>query len=115
MSEVESYVPAGHTGTCNRKLVSLIDGIDNVELIIGEMEEGGSALPHFHDDMEQVMFILEGRMLIKVDGEEAELTAGHAVWIPKKAIHDVKNIGPGKLRFVLIYAPLKPHRRFNDL
>ncbi|OUM87908.1 MAG: hypothetical protein BAA01_10685 [Bacillus thermozeamaize] len=107
VNEVETYVPPGHAGTFNRRLVGLADGMKNVEVIIGEMEEGGSALPHFHDDVEQVMYILEGKMYVEIDGEQAELTAGHAVWIPKGAMHEVKNAGPGKLRFVLMYAPPK--------
>ncbi len=107
VNEVEVEVPPGHMSTFNRRLVGSNDRIGNVEVIIGEMKEGGSALPHFHDDLEQVMYILEGRMQVEIEGERAELTAGHAVWIPKGAMHEVKNAGPGTLRFVLIYAPPK--------
>jgi mannose-6-phosphate isomerase-like protein (cupin superfamily) len=106
-NEVNIFVPSDHIRTFNRKLVSFEDGIKNFEVIIGEMEKGGLGLPHVHDDIEQVMYILEGRMYVEINGEQAELTAGHAVWIPEKTIHEAKNIGPGTLRFVVINAPSK--------
>jgi len=104
-NEVNSYVPSDHIGTYNRKVVSLEDGIKGFEVVISEMEEGGLGLPHVHEDFEQVMYILEGRMYVEINGEQGELTAGHVVWIPKNTLHEAKNIGPGPLRLVVINAP----------
>lgn len=100
---VTPYVPADHTGTRNRRLVSWMDEMEHVELIIGEMDEGGSAMWHAHVHREKVMYILEGWLWVAVGQEKAVLTVGHAIWIPKTVAHAVKNPGPGKVRFVLIY------------
>lgn len=107
LNEVEGYSPNGHEGTFNRRLVSAKEGIKGVEMTIGEMEEGGSAEPHFHEDLEQVMYILEGEMSVIIDGEEGLLSKGHVVWIPQKTMHEVKNVGLSKLSFILVYSPAR--------
>ncbi|MFC4557924.1 cupin domain-containing protein [Virgibacillus kekensis] len=109
-SEITSYIPPNHDFTNNRRMVSKEDGINNVEMIIGEMKEGGGAVPHSHDDIEQLMYILEGRMYAKIGEDEAELTPGYSVIIPKKVTHDIRNAGKGTLKFVLIYSPGKRGR-----
>ncbi|SEI90965.1 Cupin domain protein [Bhargavaea ginsengi] len=107
VSEVEAYTPPAHEGTFNRRLAGMADGMEDMEVIIGEMEPGGSADPHDHEDMEQSMYILQGKMHVIIGGEEAELGEGDIVWIPKKTMHEVKNIGEGNLKFVLMYSPPK--------
>lgn len=105
--DVKIYSPPGHEGTFNRRLVGPAEGIENLEVIIGEMEPGGLADPHFHEDMEQIMYILEGKMHIVINEKEAVLSKGDVIWIPKMAMHEVKNIGESLLRFVLMYSPQK--------
>lgn len=106
-NDVQGYSPAGHEGTFNRRLVGITEGIENVEVIIGEMEPGGLADPHLHENIEQIMYILSGEMHAIIEGKEAKLSAGDIVWIPKRATHDIRNAGDEKLRFVLIYSPQK--------
>lgn len=105
VSEAEHEVSPGRWRTFYRRLIGLDDGIENVEMIVAEMKVGGSSLLHFHDECEQVMYILEGTMQVEIEGERAELSAGHAVWVPRGAIHEVNNAGSEPLRFLLIYAP----------
>ena len=107
VSDVEGYSPPGHEGTYNRSLVGKEEGIKGVEMIFGEMEVGGLADPHSHDDIEQLMYVLNGEMEINIEGEIAQLSKGHVVWIPQKALHEVKNIGSSKLSFILVYSPPK--------
>lgn len=107
LDEVEGYSPPGHEGTFNRTLVGKEEGIQGVEMIYGEMEEGGLADPHYHADIEQVMYVLNGEMEIDIEGKVTQLSKGHVVWIPQMATHEVKNIGNSKLSFILIYSPPK--------
>ncbi|MCP3740407.1 cupin domain-containing protein [Rossellomorea sp. BNER] len=107
IDQVEGYSPPGHSGTVNRRIIGREDGIQRVEMIFGEMDVGGEAEEHFHDDLEQLMFILEGKMYVEIEGEKAELTKGCAISIPPKVTHFVKNSGKSKLRFILIYSPPK--------
>lgn len=105
MEDVEVYSPPGHSGTFNRRLVGLEDGIEQVEVIIGEMEPGGDADPHLHEEIEQIMYILTGKMYVNIGGQENTLTEGDVVIIPKNTMHEVKNVGASHLRFVLMYSP----------
>lgn len=105
VNDVQPYSPSGHSGTQNRRIVGLKDGMEEMEVIIGEIEPGGKADPHFHENIEQSMYILSGKMHVIINGEEAVLSEGDTVIIPKKAIHEVKNVGDSLLRFVLIYSP----------
>ncbi|MFC7393051.1 cupin domain-containing protein [Scopulibacillus cellulosilyticus] len=107
VKDVEVYYPPGHTGTFNKRLVGPVEGIKGAEVIVGEMEPGGHADPHKHTDLEQVMYILEGKMLIEMDGKQTELSKDQVVWIPKGVNHEVKNAGDSNLRFLLIYTPPK--------
>jgi mannose-6-phosphate isomerase-like protein (cupin superfamily) len=104
---IKSYTPPNHDFTYNRRIVSQEDGINEVEVIIGEMEQGGKADPHFHDDIEQIMYILEGEMHARIGDDEAVLNAGNTVIIPKKVMHEIWNAGNEKLKFVLVYSPPK--------
>ncbi|WP_085990902.1 cupin domain-containing protein [Oceanobacillus senegalensis] len=107
VKEVGTYSPPGHEGTYNRRLVGPQEGIENAEVIIGEMEPNGLADPHFHDEIEQIMYILNGNARVIIEGEEAILSVGDVIWIPKRAMHEVINVGDTNLRFVLIYSPQK--------
>lgn len=105
VSEVEPYSPAGHSGTANRRIVGVEDGMDEMEVIIGEIAPGGTADRHHHDDIEQSMYILSGNMDVIIDEKKATLYEGDVVFIPKKAIHEVVNNGEEPVRFILIYSP----------
>lgn len=47
-ADAEPYSPAGHTGTVNRRLVSPETGATQMEVLIGRIEPGQGATPHFH-------------------------------------------------------------------
>lgn len=110
--EVDEYSPPGHTGTWNRRLIGMEEDIQGVEVIVGKMEPGGYADPHKHADLEQVMFILEGSMLVTINGSRKVCKKDEVVWIPKGVEHEVKNPGEETLRFILIYTPPKTKLSF---
>ncbi|WP_408011222.1 cupin domain-containing protein [Pseudalkalibacillus sp. A8] len=114
VKDVDVYSPPGHEGTYNRRLVGPKEGIENIEVILGEMEPGGVADPHFHEEIEQIMYILRGKAQVIIEGEEAVLTVGDVIWIPKKAMHEVKNGGDTNLQFVLMYSPQKVNSSLVD-
>jgi quercetin dioxygenase-like cupin family protein len=107
IKDVEVYSPPGHEGTYNRRMVGPKEGIENVEVIFGEMEPGGLADPHYHEEIEQIMYILTGKAHVIIEGKESTLSEGDVLWIPKRAMHEVKNVGDSNLRFLLMYSPQK--------
>jgi mannose-6-phosphate isomerase-like protein (cupin superfamily) len=68
------------------------------------VKAGGKTLPHRLKDAE-VYYVLEGRGLMRVGDETAEVAAGQAVYIPPLAVQSIENPGPGDLTFLCIVDP----------
>ncbi|GLR77743.1 cupin domain-containing protein (plasmid) [Azospirillum oryzae] len=104
--EVKGYHPANHTGTTNRRLIGRdIVGSQHVEVVHGTLEPGEGALPHAHPDLEQVCYVLAGRINVKVGGQEAELMTGDCCFFPAEEAHVVVALGDTPAELLVIYAP----------
>lgn len=101
---ISGYVPNGHSGTLNRRLIGPTSGSKYVEIILGEMDSTGFAEEHAHYNLEQAIFILEGTLRVLSNGSDELLEPGDLVFIPKGALHQVK-CETKKSRFLVIYAP----------
>ncbi len=70
---------------------------------------GRSTLPHRHLKTEEIYYILEGRGLMRVGEETAEIGPGDAVAIPPGQSHAITNIGTAELKFLCCSAPCYEH------
>lgn len=68
------------------------------------VKPGEKTLPHRLKSSE-VYYVLEGRGLMHVDGERAEVEAGQAVYIPPLAVQFIENTGANDLAFLCIVDP----------
>lgn len=68
------------------------------------VKPGEKTLPHRLKSSE-VCYVLEGRGLMHVDGERAEVEAGQAVYIPPLAVQFIENTGANDLAFLCIVDP----------
>jgi mannose-6-phosphate isomerase-like protein (cupin superfamily) len=68
------------------------------------VKPGETTLPHRLEGSE-VYYILEGRGLMRVDGERAEVGTGQAIYIPPRAVQSIENVGAGDLAFLCIADP----------
>jgi len=75
-----------------------------VSLAWAEVPPGGSTVPH-RLAMTEIYFVLEGRGVMHINGQEAEVGPGQAVYIPRQRTQFIKNIGPGPLRFLCVCHP----------
>lgn len=67
---------------------------------------GGIGLgDHYHENCSETLFILSGKLKVKMEGEEKEITAGEVLYIPKKVVHDFSNIYDHPCRFLLHISP----------
>ncbi len=66
-------------------------------------------LYHFHETSEEVYYILEGRGMMRVEGEQREVKNDHTIVLPKGTKHNIKNIGEGDLRILCISIPPYTH------
>lgn len=79
---------------------------------IEPLQEGVPRTPHAHATMEEIIFVLEGRGKIWVEGEVADIGPGDAVLIPAGLRHMTVNPGQGPLRLACFF----PHRdAWHDL
>jgi len=112
-AEVAPYSPANHSGTKNYRLIGPETvGARQVEVLIGEIQQGKGALPHAHPGIEQVCYLLEGAAHVEVAGEAFELAAGEACFFPAGEEH-VFTVTSARARVLVIYSPpyLERHTR----
>ena len=64
----------------------------------------GARLPLHHHDPEETYYVISGRCHIEIDGHEAEIGPGSAVYIPSNAKHAVCCIGTEPLVFLFSFA-----------
>jgi len=105
-SDVDVYTPAGHDDTYNQRLVGAGIGSKYVEVILGEMGPKGVADPHVHNDLEQIIYLLEGTLKVISDGIEDVLEPGDLGFIPVGVSHQLL-CESGRAKFLIIYAPPK--------
>ena len=97
---MKPYSPANHTGTRNYRLVAS----KNVEVLIGEIEQGEGALRHAHPGIEQVAHLLEGTAEVEVGEEKFRMEAGDTAFFPADVPHRFQATSK-KVRVMVIYTP----------
>lgn len=65
--------------------------------------------PHYHALTEEFYYVLEGRGVMTVAGEEHAVAVGDAILIPPGARHTLRNTGEGPLRILCCCAPPYAH------
>ena len=76
----------------------------NVEVLIGEIEQGEGALPHSHPGIEQVAYLLEGTADVEVGEEKFKMEAGDTAYFPADVPHRFQATSR-KVRVMVIYTP----------
>jgi len=58
-------------------------------------------MPHFHDDVEEVYYILEGEGIVEIDKENEFVRAGEIIYIPPRKTHSITATSY-ELRFITV-------------
>ncbi|MDF2957313.1 MAG: Mannose-6-phosphate isomerase [Candidatus Alkanophagales archaeon MCA70_species_1] len=82
---------------------------ENLSLAEASVPVGMRTRKHFHKTSEEIYFILEGRGVMEVEGERAEVAAGQAIVIPPGKAHCIENVGDVPLRFLCHCSPPYSH------
>ncbi len=105
ISDMPTYVPPGHGGTHN---VRLVDGgfAGDYELVLGTVEPGGVAERHSHDKETQAMYVIEGRAKVALGDDPPQTYGPGTIFrIPPRLNHEVESLGPEPLRVLIVYSP----------
>ena len=105
--EVETYSPANHTGTVNRRLIGPKEtGSQHLEVLLGTLtrKDGGAALPHSHPENDQACYMVSGRARAEIGGESAELGPGDACFFPAGQPHAFTVLSD-EVKVLVIYTP----------
>lgn len=106
LEDVPSYMPPGHSKTANYRLLGPgPGGSDRLEIVLGQIEYGGQADCHTHETSEQAFFVLEGKALVKIDGEEDVIGPGDFIYLPQGTFHKVIPLEGQPLKILIVYAP----------
>jgi quercetin dioxygenase-like cupin family protein len=60
---------------------------------------------HLHANEDELLYVLEGRLRMELDGAIEEATAGSLVFIPRGLPHTWQNPGPDVMRFLIVFSP----------
>src|SRR3972149_7015182 len=103
---IAPYEPPRHPRTVNRTLVPP-PGIPagKLEVALGVVQPGGQALLHVHEDLDQAVYVLEGRCLVSDGKESAEMGRNEIVYFPAGFPHEITALGQDPLRILVILAP----------
>jgi quercetin dioxygenase-like cupin family protein len=104
---VSTYIPDGHSGTVNRRLISQSK---NFHMVLGTLEKGAVAHRHSHPDLEQGVYVVRGGALVEIDGQSKEIAAGGVMFFPVNTPHRIEATGDPITQLVIVYSPpLKAH------
>lgn len=81
--------------------------VANQSLAEATLPAGGETERHYHRASEEFYYLLEGRGLMEIDGEEREVGPGDTILIPPGAWHQIRAAEP--LRFLCCCAPPYSH------
>lgn len=104
--ELAVYTPPAHSNTRNRRLLGAgPSGSSRMEVVLGEIEFGGQADPHLHSEVEQAIFVMEGKAEVEIDGQAAVVGADDFIYLPAGVTHRVTALPGPPLRVLIVYAP----------
>jgi quercetin dioxygenase-like cupin family protein len=69
------------------------------------LDPGQEQLGHVHESSDKVLVVMAGRVLVTVDGDNAELGQYEALLAPAGSAHAVKNLGPDPAVLLVFVGP----------
>ena len=107
LAEAEAFTTAD--GSTIRELLGLPTApVRNQSLAEATLDAGQATERHYHDEAEEIYFVVEGAGEMELDGERRLVTVGDAVLIPPGAWHQI-SAGGERLRFLCCCAPAYRH------
>ncbi len=104
--EIEDVKMEGADGVRVRWLIKEEDGAPNFAMRLFEVKRGGHTPYHSHS-YEHEVFVLEGKGVLKFEGEEYPFEKGYVIFVDQGKQHGFYNTGDSTLKFICII----PHKK----
>ncbi len=82
---------------------------------ICEIPPGSSNVRHAHPDADEVIYVLQGRLRFVFDDVEHVLEPFEAILVPRDAMHQIFNDGPGPAAHTFTFAPSGPENAIRRM
>lgn len=89
-------------GATMEVLLGAADGVPNFITRRFTINPGGRIPRHRHGSIEHEQVVLEGAMVVDLDGRRVELAAGQCLFIPAGVAHAYENRGEVPVRFLCV-------------
>lgn len=70
--------------------------------------------PHFHKDVDEVIYALEGTTTTTLDGQKHELRPGQSLFVPRGSVHTHENVHPDTARSLIVMTPGSIGKRYFE-
>ena len=99
--------PALAFGTLGQKYMLTPRPLENLQVIVGEFEPGGSTgdEPYTHGDSEELLLVLGGRVHLQLGSQVFELVQGDSIDYRSSTPHRVANAGHDTAEVMWIISP----------
>ena len=85
----------------------------NIAAVYDTLLEPGQSIPlHFHNDFEEIYYILSGYGIMTICDEKQEISRNDVIYIPKTSTHTLQNSGNVPLRFITISVRVKEDKEY---
>ncbi len=100
-----AYQPPRHQATTNMLYLAQGQlGSEQLEVVVGGPKPGGGGEPHYHDGVEQVVFVLQGKGISEIEGEQFEIGPPPMVYPPAGQLHRELAVSDD-FKLLVIYTP----------
>lgn len=72
------------------------------------VEPGQAVAEHYHPYSEEFLFVIEGTLIVDLDGQPTVVPADNGVFVPINTRHRLRNPGTERARAVFHLSPLAP-------
>jgi len=84
------------------------------EKLIAPLPLKGSPL-HIHEREDETFYVIEGKLVFEVEGQQIEVNAGDCLWAPRGQRHMYWNPGPEPARILVFVTPAGFERFFDEM
>lgn len=70
--------------------------------------------PHYHKDVDEVVYGLEGTLTMRLDGQVHEIRPGDSLFVPRGRVHGFENLHAEPARSLAVLTPGSIGRRYFE-